>query len=64
MVLYGNANAPERKQPSSALAEAQIVEFKRVAAKIQSVSIRISQLPFFKYQFQNIFDLLLSCHPY
>ena len=63
MVIYGNADVPERKQ-SNVLTDSQTVEFKRVAAKIQSVSIRISQLWFFKDQFQNIFELLLICHSF
>ena len=35
------------------------IQFNRVAAQIQTVSICLSQLPFFKEHFQNIFNLLI-----
>jgi hypothetical protein len=57
IVLYGNSN----HEFKSNLTDAQSVAYHRAAAVIQDVSIQVSQLSFFKQQFQNIFSLLLMC---
>jgi len=57
LVLYGNS---EREFKSN-LTPTQHTAYNRVAGAIQSISIQVSQLSFFKQQFQNIFNLLVIC---